>query len=105
MLKDRPDVVLKTIWENLNKMEKAGDARASEIKQRIKVVACGGDGTVTWVLKVMKDLELDPPPAVAIVPLGTGKRAFPVFTILSISLQAMISPGRTNGVERSNRNG
>jgi len=72
VLKDRPDVVLKTIWGNLDKLDKAGDPRAQEIKRRMKIVACGGDGTVAWVMKVIKDLELDPPPAVAIVPLGTG---------------------------------
>ena len=72
VLKDRPDVILKKIWENLSKLEKTGDPRVPEMKKRMKIVACGGDGTVAWVLKVIKDLELDPPPAVAIVPLGTG---------------------------------
>lgn len=74
VLDDRPDRVLKTIWSNLEELEKKGDRRAKEIKKRFKIAACGGDGTVTWVMKVIKDLELDPPPAIAIVPLGTGQR-------------------------------
>jgi len=71
-LEDKPDSVLPVIWENLSKLEKSGDARAPEIKKRLKIVACGGDGTVAWIMKVIKDLNLDPPPAIAIVPLGTG---------------------------------
>eukprot|EP00210_Caulerpa_lentillifera_P000787 g762.t1 len=72
VLEDRPDKVLRRIWENLEDMEKSGNPRAQEIKKKFKIAACGGDGTVAWVMKVIKDLELDPPPAIAIVPLGTG---------------------------------
>ncbi|XP_049826476.1 diacylglycerol kinase 1 isoform X2 [Aethina tumida] len=37
-----------------------------------KVVCCGGDGTVGWVLDSMDKVELDCQPAVAVIPLGTG---------------------------------
>ena len=40
--------------------------------RNLRILAAGGDGTVTWILKTIRDLQLEPPPAVAILPLGTG---------------------------------
>ncbi|XP_065166588.1 diacylglycerol kinase 1 isoform X4 [Atheta coriaria] len=37
-----------------------------------KVVCCGGDGTVGWILETMDKVELECQPAVAVIPLGTG---------------------------------
>lgn len=39
---------------------------------RLRVLAAGGDGTVSWILNTVRELQLDPPPAVAVMPLGTG---------------------------------
>ena len=50
----------------LERLEKHKD------KKNLRVIACGGDGTVGWVLSVIDDMNLDYPPAVAILPLGTG---------------------------------
>jgi Diacylglycerol kinase catalytic domain len=39
---------------------------------QLKVLACGGDGTVGWVLSVLDQIGIIPPPAVGTLPLGTG---------------------------------
>jgi diacylglycerol kinase (ATP) len=41
-------------------------------KQNLKIIACGGDGTVGWVLSVLDEIVFDNRPSVAILPLGTG---------------------------------
>ncbi|XP_046889364.1 diacylglycerol kinase zeta isoform X1 [Hypomesus transpacificus] len=38
----------------------------------LRILACGGDGTVGWILSVLDQLQLNPQPAVAVLPLGTG---------------------------------
>lgn len=40
--------------------------------RKMRILAAGGDGTVAWILKTIRDLELDPAPYVAVMPLGTG---------------------------------
>ncbi|XP_070500338.1 eye-specific diacylglycerol kinase [Chironomus tepperi] len=38
----------------------------------LRILACGGDGTVGWVLSILDQIGITPPPAVGVLPLGTG---------------------------------
>lgn len=44
--------------------------KMSPVKCRILV--CGGDGTISWLLDSIQELNLDPIPEVGILPMGTG---------------------------------
>ncbi|XP_052834351.1 diacylglycerol kinase epsilon [Octopus bimaculoides] len=38
----------------------------------IRVLVCGGDGTIGWVLNAIERLSLQPQPQICILPMGTG---------------------------------
>jgi diacylglycerol kinase (ATP) len=37
-----------------------------------RIVVCGGDGTISWILNLLQDMKLEKEPGLAILPLGTG---------------------------------
>ncbi|XP_068116417.1 diacylglycerol kinase zeta isoform X2 [Hyperolius riggenbachi] len=56
-------------------LSQGGPREALEMYRKLpslRILACGGDGTVGWILSVLDQLRLFPPPPVAILPLGTG---------------------------------
>ncbi|KAK9860340.1 hypothetical protein WJX84_003520 [Apatococcus fuscideae] len=68
----RPGPVLEKVWQNLQHQIAKGDAAAEYMQRNLKILAAGGDGTVAWVLQTIHALDLQPHPAVAVMPLGTG---------------------------------
>uniref|UniRef100_A0A3Q3X779 Diacylglycerol kinase n=1 Tax=Mola mola TaxID=94237 RepID=A0A3Q3X779_MOLML len=56
-------------------LTKGGPREGLELYSKVpnlRILACGGDGTVGWILSVLDELKLHPQPPVAILPLGTG---------------------------------
>uniref|UniRef100_A0A670Z5Z6 Diacylglycerol kinase n=2 Tax=Pseudonaja textilis TaxID=8673 RepID=A0A670Z5Z6_PSETE len=56
-------------------LSQGGPKEALELYRKVhnlRILACGGDGTVGWILSILDQLRLNPPPPVAILPLGTG---------------------------------
>ncbi|XP_029438924.1 LOW QUALITY PROTEIN: diacylglycerol kinase zeta [Rhinatrema bivittatum] len=56
-------------------LSQAGPKEALEMYRKVptlRILACGGDGTVGWILSILDQLQLNPQPPVAILPLGTG---------------------------------
>ena len=49
--------------------EAQGTAQAAKV---IRILSCGGDGTVGWVVSSMEKIELKYTPEIALLPLGTG---------------------------------
>jgi len=39
---------------------------------KLRVVACGGDGTIRWVIQGLINLGFDPLPPLGVIPIGTG---------------------------------
>jgi len=52
---------------------------AHRASKNLRVAVAGGDGTINWVLSMIRALEIRPYPPVGLLPLGTGNdtaRAF-----------------------------
>ncbi|KAL5699835.1 diacylglycerol kinase (ATP) [Ranunculus cassubicifolius] len=59
----------------LENLASLGDYCAREIREKLRVVVAGGDGTVGWVLGSLQELywqSREPVPPTGIIPLGTG---------------------------------
>ncbi|URE13632.1 Diacylglycerol kinase [Musa troglodytarum] len=59
----------------LDYLASCGDDRAKAIRENLRIMVAGGDGTVRWVLKSLAELNVQnkkPIPPTGIIPLGTG---------------------------------
>ncbi|KAJ9689581.1 hypothetical protein PVL29_014986 [Vitis rotundifolia] len=59
----------------LEKLAEQGDQCAKEVREKMRIMVAGGDGTVGWVLGTLGELDKqnrEPVPPVGIIPLGTG---------------------------------
>uniref|UniRef100_A0A8C4S019 Diacylglycerol kinase n=1 Tax=Erpetoichthys calabaricus TaxID=27687 RepID=A0A8C4S019_ERPCA len=56
-------------------LSQGGPKEALELYKKVpnlRILACGGDGTVGWILSALDELKMSPQPPVAVLPLGTG---------------------------------
>jgi hypothetical protein len=47
-----PDKALEKIWENFD-AQAAHNPSSYQVRERLRLIAAGGDGTVAWVLQVL----------------------------------------------------
>ncbi|KAL1217506.1 Diacylglycerol kinase 4 [Cardamine amara subsp. amara] len=71
----KPHVFIRYGLGCLETLASQGDEYAKDIREKMRIVVAGGDGTVGWVLGCLGELNLQnrlPVPPVSIMPLGTG---------------------------------
>ena len=68
----KPAHVLETIWANFAEHEDEDAEKVGALRERLRVVAAGGDGTVAWILQVRATLGRSAHAALQLVGPMTG---------------------------------
>lgn len=71
MFTEKFDLLLQIFELSASKGPELGLQLFSNLKY-FRVLVCGGDGTVAWVLDAIERHKFESPPPVAVLPLGTG---------------------------------
>uniref|UniRef100_W5LCM7 Diacylglycerol kinase n=1 Tax=Astyanax mexicanus TaxID=7994 RepID=W5LCM7_ASTMX len=72
MLKPLPSPLMKPVLVFVNPKSGGNQLELYRKVPNLRILACGGDGTVGWVLSALDELQMNPQPPVAVLPLGTG---------------------------------
>ncbi|MCO5558805.1 hypothetical protein L7F22_012392 [Adiantum nelumboides] len=67
-----PETLLQRVLGGLQRLCIEGDYIAAAVKENLRIIVAGGDGTVGWVLGIIAKLNLSHPPPIAPIPFGTG---------------------------------
>ncbi|MCO5597386.1 hypothetical protein L7F22_051462 [Adiantum nelumboides] len=67
-----PETLLQRVLGGLERLCIEGDHIAAAVKENLRIIVAGGDGTVGWVLGIIANLNLSHPPPIAPIPFGTG---------------------------------
>ncbi|KAH9323484.1 hypothetical protein KI387_018123 [Taxus chinensis] len=68
----KPDQELHNLLGHLERLKAQNDVFAATLRENLRIIVAGGDGTAGWLLGVISDLKLENSLPVATVPLGTG---------------------------------
>lgn len=68
----QPETFLQRVLGGLERFCKEGDHIAAAVKENLRIIVAGGDGTVGWVLGIIANMNMSHPPPIAPIPFGTG---------------------------------
>lgn len=68
----QPEKVIYKVFSHLEELSGEGDGFANTVRENLRILVAGGDGTAAWLFGIIGEMKLSHPPPIAAVPLGTG---------------------------------